>query len=94
MKATFNYYPQQQTQTHKIKSLYRTLTGVAIVGVSLSVAAVSVWAVWLPSNSDSVQEEQYHPTSIPWLTSQASCERTGRSWHNGSCWDFEHHPQF
>ncbi len=36
----------------------------------------------------------FHPTSIPWLTNKASCEHTGRTWSDGSCWDYEHSPLF
>ncbi|MEB3277855.1 MAG: hypothetical protein VKK42_02890 [Lyngbya sp.] len=34
------------------------------------------------------------PTSIPWLTNQADCEKTGRIWLHGQCWDTEHSPDF
>ncbi|MFZ1027537.1 MAG: hypothetical protein WAN66_15120 [Limnoraphis robusta] len=34
------------------------------------------------------------PTSIPWLTNQADCQKTGRIWLHGECWDTEHSPDF
>jgi hypothetical protein len=34
------------------------------------------------------------PTSIPWIFNQSECERTGRTWEDGKCWDNEHNPAF
>lgn len=36
----------------------------------------------------------FHPAQIPWLTTQDSCEQTGRTWQQGRCVDYEHDPRF
>jgi hypothetical protein len=36
----------------------------------------------------------YFPTSIPWIDDKSECERTGRIWNRGKCWDFEQSPNF
>jgi len=36
----------------------------------------------------------FYPTSIPWIYDKSECERTGRIWNNGKCWDFEQSPNF
>lgn len=35
-----------------------------------------------------------HPTSLPFIENQDICERTGRTWSDGKCWDSEHNPLF
>lgn len=34
------------------------------------------------------------PTSIPWIFDQSECERTGRTWSEGKCWDDQHDSLF
>jgi len=40
------------------------------------------------------QRDKVHPTAIPWLQTQASCEETGRTWDEGKCWDEVQSPDF
>lgn len=35
------------------------------------------------------QQAEIHPTAIPWLQDQQSCEQTGREWKDDHCWDRE-----
>ena len=35
-----------------------------------------------------------YPAGIPWLTTPDSCEQTGRTWHQGRCFDYDHNPLF
>ena len=35
-----------------------------------------------------------HPTSIPWIQTQAECEKSGRNWQDNKCWDNKHNPSF
>jgi hypothetical protein len=39
-------------------------------------------------------QEDYHPTSLPWVKDESDCLNRGRNWNQGKCWDQEHSPMF
>ncbi|MCU0566686.1 MAG: hypothetical protein MUF49_08830 [Oculatellaceae cyanobacterium Prado106] len=42
----------------------------------------------------SLDSSEIFPTGIPWLQTEAECERSQRIWKDGQCWDEEHDPSF
>lgn len=59
----------------------------------LSLSSIVVLG-WLYGLQPSITRMEIHPTGIPWLQSQESCESTGRLWQDDICWDTEHDPTF
>jgi multisubunit Na+/H+ antiporter MnhC subunit len=41
-----------------------------------------------------LQANEFHPTSLPWVTSQSECDRALKVWDNGKCWDYQNRPDF
>ncbi|NJL61859.1 MAG: hypothetical protein HC903_08520 [Methylacidiphilales bacterium] len=39
-------------------------------------------------------QENYHPTSLPWIRDESDCLHRGRTWNQGECWDKEHSSMF
>lgn len=40
------------------------------------------------------EKRAIYPTAIPWLSDAGSCQKTGRTWQNLECLDFEHRLEF
>jgi hypothetical protein len=71
-------------------------TSLALLGTtSITVVLSMGWFYIIPSFSAlSSTNSIVHPTSIPWLQNQKDCEKTGRIWQDGECWDQQHSPEF
>lgn len=86
--------PQRRQAERKLHPIYKPanlfvlslLT--TLVLASCTSIAYGLLHISLPKASDP------HPSGIPWLTSQENCEKTGRSWDQGQCLDYEHSPMF
>lgn len=77
------FYPYGAIAAILVTSFITVLLG---MGISTGYQALS--------SSLQSKDERIHPTAIPWLENQASCEDTGRSWDQGQCWDQQHNPNF
>lgn len=76
----------------KVRYCYANLMQTSFLLISLSAATILSWVIlqsWLAKAAYTV-----HPTGIPWLETQADCEKSGRVWQEGNCWDSEHDPTF
>lgn len=40
------------------------------------------------------EKQAIYPTAIPWISDAGSCQKTGRTWENSKCLDFEHSSEF
>ncbi|WP_071518511.1 hypothetical protein [Geitlerinema sp. PCC 9228] len=69
---------------------------IAVLFGFCSVPIVIMWVILALLKSPIRAVSHPHPTSIPWLTTQEECEKTGRTWSQleSKCWDSEHHPWF
>jgi hypothetical protein len=46
------------------------------------------------ASSTSEAQDNFYPTSLPWIQDKSDCEYRGRTWKDGKCWDQEHSPMF
>jgi hypothetical protein len=68
--------------------LYSTLLGgLALLGLLAAITVPTV--LWLAQVNTAGQQSAVHPTAIPWLQDQQSCEATGRIWQQEECWERE-----
>jgi len=86
--------PRSTQKTHRSSP---TLIQLLVLGfqVALFFAAIaSIGYGLLLYLSPSLFSSTFHPAQIPWLTTQDSCEQTGRTWQQGRCFDYDHNPMF
>ncbi len=57
------------------------------VGMFSSFALSSSW-------STTKDQDNFYPTSLPWIQDKSDCEYRGRTWEDAKCWDKEHSPTF
>jgi hypothetical protein len=46
------------------------------------------------SSSTNEAQDNFYPTSLPWIQDKTDCKYRGRTWKDGKCWDQEHSPMF
>ncbi|MBW4670464.1 MAG: hypothetical protein KME60_24365 [Cyanomargarita calcarea GSE-NOS-MK-12-04C] len=44
--------------------------------------------------STTKDQDNFYPTSLPWIQDKSDCEYRGRTWEDAKCWDKEHSPTF
>ncbi|BAZ29648.1 hypothetical protein NIES4074_20950 [Cylindrospermum sp. NIES-4074] len=64
----------------------------AAFSVMLLTAGLYIASLVLFSVKESLNTS--HPTSIPWISDKDGCEKVGRVWRDGKCWDYQHNPSF
>ena len=73
-------------------------SSLVVLLASSSVIFTEIFSSFSPSFflSESVDQSQedYHPTSLPWIKDESDCLNRGRNWNQGKCWDQEHSPMF
>jgi hypothetical protein len=84
-----------QTQSAPMPSNRRQISAlIATLGTaSLTTIATLFW-LYIVQPDLASSNSRVHPTSIPWLQNQEDCEKTARTWQNGTCLDSEHSPDF
>jgi hypothetical protein len=69
----------------------------SLLGGALIVGLVQVGKLgWHPfaRNAQSQSTTQVHPAIVPFKATQAACEKSGRRWQGGQCFDHLHDPSF
>lgn len=65
----------------------------AVLGLFVALGSLTALTVpsvlWIMSWNAKSQYAEIHPTAIPWLQDQQSCEKTGREWQDDHCWEEE-----
>jgi hypothetical protein len=83
----------QRLRTENPRYLYKAIIAFSLLVGAVAGGSVVVWQSLQPAII-SLQRSSVYPVSIPWLHSEGDCEKTGRTWSNGNCWDSEHSPDF
>ncbi|MGF1493378.1 MAG: hypothetical protein ACFBSC_13175 [Microcoleaceae cyanobacterium] len=87
-----------QPKAHPKSSRVWTIKNIIILAITLGSATAAVSLVlygcikvlkWATPATASIA-----PTSIPWITNQYDCSKTGRYWKDGQCWDADHDHMF
>jgi len=68
--------------------IYSTLLG-SLLLLALLAGVTVPGILWLMRATTQSQQSEIHPTAIPWLQDQKSCEQTGRTWQEDSCLEQE-----
>jgi hypothetical protein len=68
--------------------LYHSALAILVLTGVLAALVVPAY-LWLLQLNTEQNTEPAHPTAIPWLQDQQSCEKTGREWQEGKCWERE-----
>lgn len=67
---------------------YTAAAGVlTIIGLLAIVTVPTI--LWLIPMGSKSEQDYIHPTAIPWLQDEPSCQTTGREWREGKCWEQE-----
>lgn len=73
---------------------YGTFASIVTSAVLLgAIATIGILQALRPATQTS-QETQAYPTVLPWLQTEADCERSNFEWRNDACWDATHNPDF
>jgi hypothetical protein len=99
-------YPKQsylKKAVYKTGTTFWTPVNTLFISSSLLVLLASsagifsgMFSSFALSSSSSTNEAQdnFYPTSLPWIQDKSDCESRGRTWKDGKCWDQEHSPMF
>jgi hypothetical protein len=68
-----------------------TALGVGALALLLSLARTPADRAGAPG---AIGQSPANPAAIPFLGDRKTCERSGRTWENNQCLDFEHDPTF
>jgi hypothetical protein len=63
---------------------------------SFTIVSSGIYTIFLIVSASNFGETSTanNPTSIPWIDNQATCAKTGRTWSDDKCWDYEHNALF
>ncbi|WP_179228493.1 hypothetical protein [Leptolyngbya ohadii] len=94
-KALFQLPVQLPRQARSYRRFWLPISAFILLSISVSTATLLLWQR-SQANDDVLQADSpdIHPTAIPWLTSEWSCEQAGKYWEDEVCWDREHSPEF
>ncbi|MBW4486754.1 MAG: hypothetical protein KME12_03070 [Trichocoleus desertorum ATA4-8-CV12] len=85
--------PRRTQKTHRSSPTLLQLFALGLQVALFLTASASV-GYGLFYSPLSLLSSAFHPAGIPWLTTPDSCEQTGRTWHQGRCFDYDHNPLF
>jgi hypothetical protein len=89
-------FPEPKSQ-HKVGLQMAMVGASGLLGGALVLGLVQVGkAKWHPftQKDQSNPAAQVHPAIVPFKQTQAACEKSGRLWQNGQCFDHGHDPSF
>nr|WP_290222096.1 hypothetical protein [Trichocoleus desertorum] len=85
--------PRRTQKTHRSSPTLLQLFALGLqVALFLAASASVVYGLFYSPLS--LLSSAVYPAGIPWLTTPDSCEQTGRTWHQGRCFDYDHNPLF
>ncbi len=89
--------PQVRSNVEEMQERAQRDRCLAGVGLAVAIAVLGVGGLGYSLLARQMPQfsERFAPTSVPYVTSEAECERRANSeWREGECWDLEHRPDF